>query len=366
MFKLLNEDGSARVGRLSAGKRKVNTPLFMAVATQGTVKYLDWRDVTETGAGAVIVNAFHSFLRPGQKLIRKTGGLHEFIGFDGFIFTDSGGFQMLNNDFFVSISDAGIVFRSPYDGKKQLMTPEKVIALQEALGSDVAMMLDDVPKSGQGKERYAASLRRTHEWAKRALAAKKDKKQLLFGIAQGGTFRELREKSTRFINGLGFDGVAIGGLCIGESKKDMLDAVRISVPLISEEKPRYLMGVGSPEDIVEAISLGIDVFDSAFPTMNARHGTLFTENGSVNITKAENREKFVPIESGCSCYCCQNFSRAYLHHLFRAKEATGLRLASIHNLGFMQRLMTESREAIEDGEFSRFKKRFLTRYKNKN
>lgn len=361
MYKVIEEDSGARIGKLKTNHNIVETPIFMPVATRASVKHISSSDLNEIGCEAIIANAFHLYLKPGVQLIKKAGGLHKFMNFEKCIFTDSGGFQILSSDFFVRRTGKGVVFRS-YDRKEHVMTPEKCMEVQQGLGADVAMALDDVPRYGGGRNHIEKSLEITHNWAERCKEANKGK-QLLFGICQGSVFKDIREKSTKFIDALDFDGVALGGLCIGESKKDMYSTVKASVSHISEDKPRYLMGVGSPEDLLETIGLGIDIFDSAFPTQNARHGCIFTKKGKIQIDKSKFASDFKPVDD-CKCFVCQNYTRAYLNHLFRAKEMLGMRVASYHNLFFIHELLRNARKAIREGKFERFKKSFLKNYLN--
>lgn len=359
MYKITSNDGNARVGKLKTKYTVAETPFFMPVATRASVKHLSSSDLNDMGCEAIIANAFHLYLKPGTSLIKKAGGLHKFMNFDKCIFTDSGGFQILSSDFFFGRTANGVIFKS-YENKQHIMTPEKCMQIQQELDSDVAMALDDVPKFGGSREHIEKSMEMTHKWAERCKESHRGK-QLLFGIAQGSVFKDLRERSVKFIDSLDFDGVALGGLCIGECKKDMYKMVKASVPHISEEKPRYLMGVGSPEDILESIGMGIDIFDSAFPTQNARHGCVFTKKGKIQVEKARFANDFKPVDS-CKCFVCQNYTRAYINHLFKAKEMLGMRLASYHNLFFIHELLRDARKAIRKGEFLKFKKGFLKSY----
>ncbi len=359
MYKITSKNKTARTGILKTMHFAAETPFFMPVATRASVKHISSSELNEMGCEAIIANAFHLYLKPGTQLIKKAGGLHKFMNFDRCIFTDSGGFQILSEDFFVGRTDNGVIFKS-YENKQHIMTPEKCMEIQQELGSDVAMCLDDVPKYGGSREHIEKSMDITHKWAKRCKESHKGK-QLLFGIAQGSIFKDLRERSVKFIDSLDFDGVALGGLCIGEGKADMHKMVKASVQHISEEKPRYLMGVGSPEDILESIGMGIDIFDSAFPTQNARHGCIFTKKGKIQVEKAIFANDFKQVDD-CKCPVCQNYTKAYLNHLFRAKEMLGMRLASYHNLFFIHELLRNARKAIRKGDFLKFKKSFLKSY----
>lgn len=362
MFKVTHESGSARVGKLKLRSKTVNTPFFMPVGTKATVKNLSPRQLEKTGTECIIANSFVLSLRPGEDLIKKFGGLHKFMHWKKGIFTDSGGFQAGSKDFLLKITDEGIHFRNPYTSSKELLTPEKAVKIQEALGSDVAMMLDDMPHPTSNKEVVKQSVERTHAWAKRCLDAKQDKKQLLFGISQGGVYKDLREHSAKTINSMPFDGLAIGGLAIGETKIQMFDALKATLPHYDKKRPRYMMGLGSPEDIVVAVEHGVDCFDSIYPTQNARRATILTFDGPVHYKTAKYAKDFSPLEKDCDCYTCKNFTKAYVHHLLKTHENFGLTLATIHNVRFMQRLMEKIREAIKEDKYSKFKKNFLKRY----
>lgn len=357
MFKILHEDGSARVGKLYTAHGAVDTPAFLPVATKGSVKTLSSEELVETRTQALIANAFLLYLKPGIEVITEAGSLHEFMSWRRCIFTDSGGYQMLRQGFLLGVGRKGISFCSPFDDAKHLLTPEKCVEIQQSLGSDVAMVLDDCPPYGSSYEHVRDSLGRTLDWAGRCKKAHRSN-QKLFAIIQGGVFEDLRKESAEKLAELNFDGYGIGGLSIGERKKVMFETLKYTVPLIPEEKPRYLMGVGSPAELLESISLGIDIFDSAFPTRNARHNTVYTKSGKYNITKGRFAQDFSPLEEGCKCYACGNYSRAYVNHLLRVYETLGMRLVTIHNLHFIQNLMREARKAIASGEFEEFKNSF--------
>jgi queuine tRNA-ribosyltransferase len=363
MFRLLKKSCKARAGELHAAHGIIKTPFFMPVATKGAVKFLDFEELKEIGGTCIISNSLLLSQRPGTELIKKAGGLHKFYNWDKGIFTDSGGFQSGDEFFLQKTTDEGAYFKSPYDGKTELITPERAMEIQLALGSDFAMCLDDMPKADDDKQTVKSKTLRTHSWAKRCKEYhdKHKNDQLLFGIAQGGTDKELREKSAKFISTLNFDGYALGGLAIGEPTKDMLETIRHAAPLLPEDKPRYVMGVGSPADILECIGYGIDCFDSTFPTMNARHNTLFTWQGKLRIDRVEFRDDLTPIDPTCQCRTCKEYSRAYIHHVLRVDEAVGKKLATIHNLAFMMRLLQESRNAIEQGRWDGFKDDILNR-----
>ena len=354
MFKIVKEDKKARVGILNTRHGKIKTPFFMPIATKGAFKIMKQHDLLDMGVEALIANAFVLYMKPGLEVIQHFGGIHKFMKWDKCIFTDSGGFQVLSNEFLVSLNEKGAVFRNPYTSKKELFSPERAIEVEEAVGGDVAMTLDDVPHYGKDKEYIAEATRITHLWAERCIKTHKDEKQLLFGICQGGTFKDLREKSAAKINSLGFDGFAIGGLGIGEGRENMYNMIKVALSKVDKNKPRYVMGIGSPEDILEAVSLGIDCFDSRYPTQNARHGTLFTRFGNINIDKQMYHKDINPIDSECDCYTCRHYSRAYIHHITRTKEPIREYFNSIHNLHFIQNLVVDIRESIKNNEFNSF------------
>ncbi len=367
MFNIIAEDSEARFGKLKTKHGTVETPFFMPIATKGTAKQVSHSELKTIGSDIIITNAFILYLKPGLEVIRKFKGIHKFMNWDKSIFTDSGGFQILSKSFLHQADDKGVYFKNPFDGTKKFFTPEDIIKIEEEIGSDVAMTLDFVPHYGNTKEYIAECTRITHLWAKRCLESHTDSHQLLFGICQGGTFKDLREKSSKFISSLDFDGIALGGLGIGEGSKSMYSTIKMSIKLIDKNKPRYLMGVGSPEDILESVSLGIDCFDSRFPTMNARHGGIFTNNGKINIEKSIYKSDESPLDKNCRCYTCKNFSKAYIHHLYRTYEPIKDRYGNIHNLFFIQNLIKQIRKAIKNNEFNEFKKEFFENYKiNKN
>lgn len=331
----------------------------MPVATKGSVKYVSMSELEKMSYRCFISNAFLFSIRPGLPVIEKSNGIHGFVGWNHGIFTDSGGFQILKDEFLLNITENGVLFRNPFDQEKQVLTPEDAIRIQNTLSSDVAMCLDDVPKHGSSLARLKESQERTHRWAKRCLQAHQNKNQLLFGIAQGGTNAKLRKQSAREIALLDFDGVALGGLCIGEDKKTMQDMIAVSLREFAPEKPRYLMGVGSPAELVQSIAKGIDVFDSAFPTRTARHGLAFSGTQHINIKNAQFRNELKPVDNECNCFVCQSFSRAYIHHLFKTGEENGLRYLSYHNLFFISNLMKNIHSAINENQFTRFANEFF-------
>jgi queuine tRNA-ribosyltransferase len=340
---------------------EIQTPAFAPVGTQATVKALDPRDLAELGADLILGNTYHLYLRPGAELVEQMGGLHRFMGWDGPILTDSGGFQVFSLADRRTVSDEGVSFSSHIDGSKHLFTPEMVVRVQEQLGADIIMVLDECAEPDD--RAYAEqALARTHVWAQRCQAAQTRHDQALFGIVQGGVFADLRQQSASFLAGLNFPGYAVGGLSVGEPKEQMHAMLDITTPLLPAHKPRYLMGVGAPEDLLEGIARGIDLFDCVLPTRLARNAALFTRQGRINIRNARFTQDPEPIEPGCQCYTCRHFSRAYLRHLFKAGELLAYRLATIHNVDFSLQLMHDARSAIEAGRFSTFKEEFLESY----
>ncbi|MFC1928202.1 tRNA guanosine(34) transglycosylase Tgt [Chloroflexota bacterium] len=367
-FRLLKtcSDNKARAGELITSHGVVPTPVFLPVASQGTVKTLTPEEVKSIGIDMVLANTYHLYLRPGIIAIEKVGGLHKFMGWDGAILTDSGGYQIFSLAALRRVSDEGVVFRSHIDGSQHLITPELAIQFQEALGADIIMVLDECPAYDARFEKVQEAMKRTHQWAERCQKAQKRGDQALYAIVQGGAFPELRHQSVEYLTSLDFPGYAIGGLSLGEPKKVTLAIVEETATLLPENKPRYLMGVGSPEDIVEGAARGIDMFDSALPTRVARNGALFTRLGRINIQKAAFSQMEQPIEPDCNCYTCRTFSAAYLHHLFNCQELLGYRLATIHNLTFMNDLMHKIRGAIINSTFDSFKDDFLASYRPTN
>jgi queuine tRNA-ribosyltransferase len=353
----------ARAGELFTPHGTVPTPVFMPVGSQGTVKTLTPQEVKALGINMVLANTYHLYLRPGIDVIEKLGGLHNFMGWDGAILTDSGGYQVFSLAPLRKVSDEGVTFRSHIDGSQHNFTPELAIRYQEALGADIIMALDECPSHDDSPDKVKKAMERTHKWVERCLKAQKRPDQALYAIVQGGVFPELRRRSAEYLASLDFPGYAIGGLSIGEPKKVTMEMVDETVALLPPNKPRYLMGVGSPEDIVEAVARGCDIFDSALPTRVARNGALFTWQGRKNITNAAYSSMEQPIVAGCNCYTCRNFSAAYLHHLFNAGELLAYRLATIHNLSFITELMNKIKGAIRDGTFPTFKKEFLAGYR---
>jgi queuine tRNA-ribosyltransferase len=362
MFTIKAESGKARYGILKTKTGSYETPFFMPVATKASVKYINSKDLEDIGIKTIISNALILFLRPGLDIIKKYKGLHNFMNHKGCIFTDSGGFQMLNQNFLIKSDNQGVHFKSPFDGQKHFITPETDMKIQEAIGADVIMALDNVPHHGTSKEHIANCVETTTLWAKRCKDSHKGN-QLLFGITQGGIYPDLRKKSTEEIVKIGFDGIALGGLCIGEHRTDMYKMVDISKKIIPKEKPIYIMGVGTPQDIVECVSKGIDIFDSRLPARNARHGTIFTRKGAINLLRRDYIADTTSIEKDCKCFTCSNYSKAYVAYLLKQNEGSGLRLATIHNLYFVNELITQIRNEIKKGTFEKFKKNFFNKYK---
>ena len=369
-FHVISTCASARAGVLTTPHGEVSTPAFMPVATQGSVKALTPEEVVEVGAGIILSNAYHLYLRPGVDVVRELGGLHNFTNWKGPILTDSGGFQAFSLGSLRKISDEGILFRSHIDGSEHLFTPESATLCQETLGADIIMCFDQCIAYGESREAVRRAMERTHRWAVRCKEAHDRAsafgRQAIFGIVQGGVFPELRAESATYITSLDFDGYAVGGLAVGEAKAPMYDVTEQVARFLPEDKPRYLMGVGSPEDLIECVARGMDLFDCALPTRVARNGALFTGTGRVDITNRRFKEASGPLQEGCDCYTCRDFSAAYLHHLFKSRELLGLRLASIHNLRFVLRLMEDMRAAIMDGTFQSFRDSFLNTYRPTN
>ena len=353
-FELLATDGKARRGRLTFPRGVVETPAFMPVGTYGTVKGMLPRDIEATGAQIILGNTFHLWLRPGTEVIKKHGDLHDFMQWQGPILTDSGGFQVFSLGAMRKIKEEGVYFASPVDGAKVFMGPEESMQVQRDLGSDIVMIFDECTPYPAEFDVAKRSMELSLRWAKRSKEGHGDNPSALFGIVQGGMYEELRLESLAGLTQIGFDGYAIGGLSVGEPKEEMLKVLNFLSPHLPQDRPRYLMGVGKPEDIVEAVRRGVDMFDCVMPTRNARNGHLFTSTGVIKIRNAAHKTDTGPLEQGCDCYTCQNFSRAYLHHLDRCREILSSQLNTIHNLRYYQRLMAGLRAAIETGTFDRF------------
>ena len=348
----------ARAGRLHTPHGSFDTPMFMPVGTQGTVKTLSPEELHTMGAGVILGNTYHLFLRPGHEIVKKAGGLHRFMNWDGAILTDSGGFQVFSLGALRKISEEGVAFRSHHDGSKQFLSPEKSMEIQMALGSDIAMAFDECTPYPADYEYACRSMRLTTRWAKRCQAVHNREDQALFGIVQGGMYADLRQESAEQLVAMDFPGYAIGGLSVGEPKPLMYEVLEQTVPLLPQNKARYLMGVGTPDCLVEGVARGIDMFDCVFPTRVARNGTAITSQGRVVIRNAAYIEDFMPLDPECDCYTCRNYSRAYLRHLIRCDEIFGLRLMSLHNLYYLIKLMHQIRTAIIDGNYPEFRKLF--------
>jgi queuine tRNA-ribosyltransferase len=361
-FRVLHSDGPARLGRLETPHGSVETPVFMPVGTQATVKGLTPEMVREAGATILLANTYHLALRPGDALIAELGGLHRFMGWDGPILTDSGGYQVFSLAPTRTITDHGAVFRSHIDGAVVELTPERAVAIQENLGADIAMVLDECPPADAPADYLQEAVRRTILWADRCRAAHRRTDQAQFGIVQGGLDLDLRARCAAALVKLDFPGYALGGFSVGETPQQMAVALVPAAALLPADKPRYLMGVGRPQDILNAVAAGIDMFDCVLPTRNGRNASAFTFDGPLRLRNARHRRDSAPLESGCPCLTCRRFSRAYLHHLFAADEMLGPMLLSLHNVAFYCRLMTEVRQAIRAGRLAEFRSGCLARW----
>ena len=348
-FQVLAQDGRARRGRLTLPHGEVDTPAFMPVGTYGSVKAMSPSDLRDVGAQIVLGNTFHLWLRPGLEVIEAHGGLHRFMGWNGPILTDSGGFQVFSLGALRKISEEGVQFASPVNGDRLLLTPETSMRIQRALDADVVMVFDECTPYPADETRTRESMALSLRWAERSKRAHDGNGNALFGIVQGGMFEHLREASLEGLEGIGFDGYAIGGLSVGEPKPEMLRVLRHTAPLLPAGRPRYLMGVGTPEDLVNAVLAGMDLFDCVMPTRNARNGWLFTRRGVIRLKNSRYRMDAAPVDEACACYTCRHFTRAYLHHLHRVGEMLGARLNTIHNLHYYHALMAGLREAIAAG-----------------
>ena len=362
-FNLLNTDGLARRGQLVFDRGVVETPAFMPVGTYGTVKGMTPEELAETNAHICLGNTFHLMLRPGTDIIKQHGDLHDFMHWDKPILTDSGGFQVFSLGAMSKITEEGVTFRSPINGEKILLTPEKSMHVQRDLGSDSGMIFDECTPFPASVEEAERSMQLSLRWAKRSKEAHGDSPNALFGIIQGGMYENLRDESLQELQAIGFDGYAIGGLSVGEPKEDMMRIVKHTAPKIAPDKPRYLMGVGKPEDIVESVRRGIDMFDCVMPTRNARNGHLFVSEGVIKIRNAKHKTDTSPLDDKCDCYTCKNYSRSYLHHLDKCNEILGARLNTIHNLRYYQIVMEGLRSAIEENRLDDFVEEF---YAQKN
>lgn len=353
----------ARLGELETPHGIFPTPMFMPVGTQATVKAISTRELKEMGAGIILGNTYHLWLRPGEDLVEEAGGLHKFMNWDRGILTDSGGFQVFSLAEMRNISEEGVRFQSHLDGRRLFLSPEKAIGIENALGADIIMSFDECPPFFESYDYLKDSVARTSRWAERGLKAHKyPERQALFGIVQGGGHKELRQQSARDLVSLDFPGYSIGGLSVGESKAEMNHVLDFTTPLLPENKPRYLMGVGSPDALIDGVIRGIDMFDCVLPTRIARNGTCMTSHGRLVVKNAKYAHDFSPIDDQCDCYVCQHYTRAYVRHLFKAGETLALRLASYHNLYFLLNLMKDIRTAIKNDNLLDFREQFFEEY----
>lgn len=353
-FQLMNESQAARRGRLTFSRGVIDTPAFMPVGTYATVKAMTPEEVAATGAQIILGNTFHLMLRPGMPVIKAHGDLHDFMNWQGPILTDSGGFQVFSLGKMRKLSEAGVLFRSPIDGDEVFLNPEIAMQVQRDLGADIVMVFDECTPYPATLTEARISMELSLRWAERSKIAHQGNPAALFGIVQGGMYPELRDLSLQGLQQIGFDGYALGGLSVGESKEEMLHVLQHITPQMPRDKPRYLMGVGTPEDLVAAVKCGIDMFDCVIPTRNARNGHLFTSKGAVRIRNSEHKNSLKPVDPSCDCYTCTHYTRAYLHHLDKGREILGARLNTIHNLHYYQRLMNDLRLAIEQGTIDSF------------
>lgn len=365
-FELLyrSEGTPARRGVVRTFHGEIQTPAFMPVGTLGSVKGMSPEDLERLGAEIILGNAYHLYLRPGHEFVARRGGLHSFIGWNRPILTDSGGYQIFSLNVLTKVTNEGAAFQSHLDGSRHFITPERAIEIEEGLGADIIMAFDECLPYPSDYSDTAASLDRTLDWARRCKAARRREDQFLYGIIQGGFYEDLRRKATEELLGIGFDGIAVGGLSVGEPQGEMLHILDEVVPVIPETFPRYLMGVGTPEDLVEGVTRGVDLFDCVLPTRHARTGALFTSEGDLHIRNAKYAEDDGPLDPDCGCYTCRNFSRAYLRHLFMAKEILAIRLNTIHNLYYYLGLMRSLRQAIETNTLERFRDGFYRKRKS--
>ena len=361
-YELIDQDNLARRGKIYTNHGVLETPVFMPVGTQGSVKTLSPEELTDINSSFILANTYHLWVRPGQDIVKKAGGLHQFMNYHGPILTDSGGFQVFSLAKPKDITEEGVNFKNHLNGEKLFLTPELSISIQNDLNSDIAMSFDECPPFPVTHEYMKKSVDRTLRWAKRGKDAHKNKNQSLFGIVQGGEFEDLRHYSAKETVKIGFDGYSIGGVSVGEDKETMYKMVEYGVKYLPEDKARYLMGVGEPVDMLEAIERGIDMFDCVHPTRLARHGSAFTKYGKINIRNQKFKEDFNPIDKDCDCYTCSNFTLAYLRHLTVAKETLGARLLSIHNLRFLIKLTEDARTAITNQNFKEYKINFIKDY----
>ena len=364
-YNLLHQDGKARYGSLETNHGTFETPMFMPVGTQATVKTLDERELKEINSAVILANTYHLWLRPGEDIVNKAGGLHSFMNYDRPILTDSGGFQVFSLAKPKDITEEGVKFKSHLNGENLFLTPEKSIEIQNKLDSDIAMSFDECIPYPATYEYAKKSTERTLRWAIRGKNAFNNDNQSLFGIVQGGEYEDLRYWSAKELVKLDFDGYSIGGTSVGEDKETMYKMIDYAIKYLPSDKPRYLMGVGDPIDLFEGVMRGVDMFDCVHPTRLARHGHAFTLDGKINIKNAKYKEDFTSIDGECDCYCCKNYTKAYIRHLIVANETLGQRLLSIHNLRFLIRIMENIRKSIQDDRFLEYKEEFMNRYKIK-
>ena len=364
MFDLLKTDtaSQARLGRLTTPRGVIDTPVFMPVGTQGSVKALDPRELTEAGTQIILGNTYHLFIRPGMDIIREAGALHKFINWPLPILTDSGGFQVFSLANIRKIKAHGVEFRSHLDGTLLFLGPRESMEIQRVLGSDIAMVFDDCPPHTATRSEVRAAVERTIRWAGECREQPRAKGQAVFGIVQGGNHADLRQDCAKAIVGLGFDGYAIGGVSVGEPEPEMMKAIELTEPFLPQNQPRYAMGLGTPAQIVELVARGIDMFDCVLPTRVARNGTAFTSRGAISVKAGAYKADFSPLEEGCDCYACKNFTRAYLRHLLNVGEILGLRMVSVHNSHMYLKVMANIRSHIAAGTFADFRKEFIANY----
>ncbi len=363
-FELIKEcpDTGARAGRFHTPHGVIETPVFMPVGTQATVKTMTPEELKNCNAQIILSNTYHLYLRPGHELVQEAGGLHQFMHWDRPILTDSGGFQVFSLGDLRKIKEEGVAFRSHIDGSKHLFTPESVMAIENALGADIIMAFDECIPYPATYEYTKNSLERTTRWLERCQAAHKRDDQALFGIIQGGMYRELREQSAREVTSVDLPGYGIGGLSVGEPAEKMYEMLGYTTPLMPKNKPRYLMGVGAPDNLVEGVMRGVDMFDCVLPSRIGRNGTVMTHEGKIVVRNAEYAHDYRPLEEGCNCYACRNYTRAYIRHLIKANEVLGIRLTTLHNIYFLTHLMQEIRQAILNDSFLAFREAFYEKY----
>lgn len=361
-YNLKKKSGKARYGVLDTNYGSYETPMFMPVGTRATVKTLDYRELKEIHSAIILSNTYHLWLRPGEDIVAKAGGLHKFMHYDGPILTDSGGFQVFSLAKKKDITEEGVKFKSHIDGRNLLLTPEKSIQIQNKLDSDIAMSFDECIPYPATYDYAKQSTERTLRWAKRGKDAFNNERQSLFGIVQGGEYEDLRKYSAEETVKMNFDGYAIGGTSVGENKETMYKMIDYAIKYLPEDKPRYLMGVGDPIDLFEGVERGIDMFDCVHPTRLARHGHAFTREGKINMKNAKYKEDFTPVDNSCDCECCKNYTKAYIRHLLTVDETLGQRLLSIHNLRFLIKIMEEIRISIKEDQFLEYKEKFIEKY----